>query len=94
MPRKSQAEMIADLERKLEEAKAKAQDKVKTDIEKLHARRELLVQREAKIAADILKIDEEIAALVTPTVEAPAAKPVTTTKDKAVKAESDVDAVA
>jgi hypothetical protein len=68
MPRKSQAEMIADLERKLEEARNKAQDKVKTDIEKLHARRELLVQREAKIAADILKIDEEIAALVTPEI--------------------------
>lgn len=93
MPRKSQAEMIAALELKLEEAKAKAQQKDVDQVAKLHEKRANLVEREAKIAAQILEVDEQIASLVTPAVEAPVAKPVVT-KDKAVKAESDVDAVA
>lgn len=92
MPRKSQAEMISELERKLEEAKAKAQQKDVDQVAKLHEKRANLVEREAKIAAQILEVDEQIANLVTPAVEVPV-KPAVS-KDKAVKAESDVDAVA
>jgi chaperonin cofactor prefoldin len=56
--------MIAALEAKLEEARNKATEKVKTDIEKLHEKRATLVEREQKIAAQILSVDEQIAALV------------------------------
>ena len=64
MPRKSNTDMIATLEAKLAEAKAKQIEKDKATITKLHERRALLVQREEKIAAQILEVDEMISELV------------------------------
>ena len=64
MPRKSNTDMIAALEAKLAEAKAKQIEKDKAQITKLHERRALLVQREEKIAAQILEVDEMISELV------------------------------
>jgi len=64
-PRKSQDEMIAELERKLAEARAKAGEKRVAQITRLQEKRATLVEREKKIAADILKVDQEISELVT-----------------------------
>ena len=64
MPRKTQADMIATLEAKLAEAKAKQVEKDKATITKLHEKRALLVAREEKVAAQILEVDELISELV------------------------------
>ena len=64
MPRKTQADMIATLEAKLAEAKAKQVEKDKAQITKLHEKRALLVAREEKVAAQILEVDELISELV------------------------------
>jgi ABC-type Zn2+ transport system substrate-binding protein/surface adhesin len=54
--------MIAALEAKL--AEAKAEDRKKVQIKNLHDKRKTLVEREQKIAAQILEVDEQIAELV------------------------------
>ena len=64
MPRKSNTDMIAALEAKLAEAKAKQIEKDKATITKLHEKRALLVAREEKVAAQILEVDELISELV------------------------------
>jgi hypothetical protein len=56
--------MIAELEARLAEAKAKAEDRKKVQIKNLHDKRKTLVEREQKIAAQILEVDEQIAELV------------------------------
>ena len=69
MPRKSNTDMIAALEAKLAEAKAKQIEKDKAVIARLHERRAALVERENKISIQILEIDEQIAELVEPANE-------------------------
>ena len=69
MPRKSNTDMIAALEAKLAEAKAKQIEKDKAQITKLHEKRALLVAREEKVAAQILEVDELISELVQPATE-------------------------
>ena len=64
MPRKSNTDMIAALEAKLAEAKAKQVEKDKATITKLHEKRALLVAREEKVAKQILEVDELISELV------------------------------
>jgi hypothetical protein len=63
MPRKSGTDMIAELEARLAEAKAKVEDRKKVQIKNLHDKRKTLVEREQKIAAQILEVDEQIAEL-------------------------------
>ena len=69
MPRKSNDEMIADLEAKLAKARENAITRVQSNVEKLKAKRALLEERLDKINAQIKGVDLEIAKLEGETVQ-------------------------
>lgn len=72
MPRKTQEEVIADLERRLEEAKTKAVGRVQTEIEKLKekivaidARIKKLTDQKSELTAQVAKLEANDAASIT-----------------------------
>jgi chromosome segregation ATPase len=69
MARTSAEDKIAKLEAQLAEAREQAAAKQKTKVEKLMERRTLLVQRIAKLQAQLEDIDSEVADLAVEHVE-------------------------
>jgi chromosome segregation ATPase len=63
MPRKSNEEMIAELEAKLAKAKETAVERVQSTKDKLKEKRATLVVRRGKIDDQIKDVDDEIAKL-------------------------------
>ena len=68
-PRKSTTDVLEAARKRVAELEAKAAERQKTQIQKLTERRALLVQREQKIAAQILEIDAQITDLAVESID-------------------------